>query len=112
VGVVVHPADIHYRDGTGIVSVVAHLIPALAKFGDWTIEIVARAAEVTGSQFLPRRRFGERTLAGRNRNRRLAKDFETSITGATIWIYIASKQLIIRRLASAWYNLRDSGSDI
>jgi transposase len=35
----------------------------------------------------------ERTLAWLNRNRRLAKDFETSIASATTWIYIASTQL-------------------
>jgi transposase len=43
----------------------------------------------------------ERTLAWLNRNRRLAKDFETSITSATTWIYIAATQLLIRRLTSA-----------
>jgi len=65
VGVVVHPADIQDRDGAGIVIQAIHdLFPwlchlfadsvyngpnlrdALAKFGDWTIEIVTRAAGV------------------------------------------------------------------
>jgi transposase len=120
VGVVVHPADIQDRDGAGIVIQAIHdLFPwlrhlfadsvyngpnlreALAKFGDWTIEIVTRAAGVTGFQLLPRRWVVERTLAWLNRNRRLAKDFETSITSATTWIYIASTQLLIRRLAGA-----------
>src|SRR5689334_17862387 len=73
----------------------------LAKFGDWTIEVVTRAAGVTGFQLLPRRWVVERTLAWLNRNRRLAKDFETSIASATAWIYIASTQLLIRRLADA-----------
>jgi transposase len=75
-----------------------NLRQALAKFGDWTIESVTRAAGVTGFQLLPRRWVVERTLAWLNRNRRLAKDFETSITSATTWIYIASTQLLIRRL--------------
>ena len=118
VGVVVHPADIQDRDGAGTVIQAIHdLFPwlrhlfadsvyngpnlreALAKFGDWTIEIVTRAAGVTGFQLLPRRWVIERTLAWLNRNRRLAKDFETSIASATTWIYIASTQLLIRRLA-------------
>ena len=109
VGVVVHPADIQDRDGAGIVIQAIHdLFPwlrhlfadsvyngpnlrdALAKFGDWTIEIVTRAAGVTGFQLLPRRWVVERTLAWLNRNRRLAKDFETSISSARTWIYIAS----------------------
>src|SRR5690348_2230919 len=52
---------------------------ALAKFGDWTIEIVKRAADAAGFQLLPRRWVVERTLAWLNRNRRLGKDFEASI---------------------------------
>ena len=74
VGVAVHPADIQDRDGAGIVIQAIHdLFPwlrhlfadsvyngpnlrdALAKFGDWTIEIVTRAAGVAGFQLLPRR---------------------------------------------------------
>jgi putative transposase len=41
----------------------------------------------------------ERTLAWLNHNRRLAKDFEASVTSAPAWIYIASMQLLVRRLA-------------
>jgi transposase len=82
-----------------------NLREALAKFGDWTIEIVTRAAGVSGFQLLPRRWVVERTLAWLNRNRRLAKDFETSIASATAWIYIASTQLLIpeisRRIAQS-----------
>jgi transposase len=37
-----------------------HLRDALVKFGDWTIEIVKRAAEATGFQLLPRRWVVER----------------------------------------------------
>ena len=40
---------------------------------------LSRAAGVTGFQLLPRRWVVERTLPWLNRNRRLAKDFETSI---------------------------------
>ncbi len=120
VGAVVHPADIQDRDGAGIVIQAIHdLFPwlrhlfadsvyngpnlreALAKFCNWTIEIVTRATGVTGFHLLPRRWVVERTLAWLNRSRRLAKDFETSITSATTWIYISSIQLLIRRLAGA-----------
>jgi transposase len=78
-----------------------NLRDALAKFGDRTIEIVTRAAGATGFQLLPRRWVVERTLAWLNRNRRLAKDFETSISSTITWIHIASTQLLIRRLADA-----------
>ncbi|MFA6125259.1 MAG: IS5/IS1182 family transposase, partial [Sphingomonas sp.] len=43
----------------------------------------------------------ERTLAWLNRNRRLAKDFEQTIASATAWIFIASIQLFVRRIAKS-----------
>jgi len=52
-----------------------------------------------GFQLLPRRWVVERTFAWLNRNRRLAKDFEASIASAKNLGYIASVQLLIRRLA-------------
>ena len=76
-----------------------NLHAALTKFGNWTIEIVKRAADAAGFQLLPRRWVVERSLAWLNRNRRLAKDFEASIASARAWVYIASVQLLIRRLA-------------
>ena len=118
VGAEVHPADIQDRDGAVLVIEAIHqLFPwlrhlfadsvyngpnlrdALAKLGNWTIEIVKRAADAAGFKLLPRRWVVERTLAWLNRNRRLAKDFETSIASAKAWVYIASVQLLIRRLA-------------
>jgi transposase len=118
VGAEVHPADIQDRDGAVlIIDAIHQLFPwlrhlfadsvyngpnlrdALAKFGNWTIEIVKRAADAAGFQLLPRRWVVERTLAWLNRNRRLAKDFEASIASAKAWVYIASVQLLIRRLA-------------
>jgi putative transposase len=117
VGAEVHP-DIQDRDGAVLVIEAIHqLFPwlrhlfadsvynganlrdALVKFGNWTVEIVKRAAGAAGFQLLPRRWVVERTLAWLNRNRRLAKDFEASIASAKAWVYIASVQLLIRRLA-------------
>ena len=71
---------------------------ALAKFGNWTIEIIKRSDVAKGFIVLPRRWVVERTLAWLNRNRRLAKDFEASIESATTWLYIASVKLMSRRL--------------
>jgi transposase len=118
VGAEVHPADIQDRDGAVLVIEAVHqLFPwlrclfadsvyngasrhqALARFGNWTVEIVKRAADAAGFQLLPRRWVVERTLAWLNRNRRLAKDFEASIASAKAWVYIASVQLLTRRLA-------------
>jgi transposase len=118
VGAEVHPADVQDRDGAGLVIEAIHqLFPwlrhlfadsvyngpnlrdALAKFGGWTIEIVKRATDAAGFELLPRRWVVERTLAWLNRNRRLAKDFEATIASAKTWVYIASVQLLVRRLA-------------
>ena len=117
VGAEVHPADVQDRDGAALViEAIHHLFPwlrhlfadsvyngsnrhaALTKFGNWTIEIVKRAADAAGFQLLPRRWVVERSLAWLNRNRRLAKDFEASIASARAGVYIASLQLLIRRL--------------
>ena len=68
----------------------ANLHAALTKFGNWTNEIVKRAADAIGFELLPRRWVVERTFAWLNRNRRLAKDFEASIASAKAWVYIAS----------------------
>ena len=67
----------------------------------FSLEIVNRPAGVKGFQLLPRRWVVERTLAWLNRNRRLAKDFETAIETAEAWIFLASIQLLTRRLARA-----------
>jgi transposase len=118
VGAEVHPADVQDRDGAVLgIEAIHQLFPwlrhlfadsvyngpnlhdALAKFGNWTIEIVKRTADAAGFQLLPRRWVVEQTLAWLNRNRRLAKDFEASIASAKAWVYVASVQLMIRRLA-------------
>src|SRR5437762_11795444 len=118
VGAEVHPADVQDRDGAGLVIAAIHdLFPWLrhlfadsvyygpnlpdapAKFGQWTDEIVKRTADAAGFQLLPRRWVVERSFAWLNRNRRLAKDFEASIASAKAWVYIASVQLLVRRLS-------------
>ena len=117
-GAEVHPADVQDRDGAPLVIAAIHdrfpwlrhlfadsayagdkFRNTLAKFGSWTIEIVRRMADTVGFEVLPHRWVVERTLAGLNRNRRLAKDFEATIGSAKAWLYLASIQLIIRRLA-------------
>ena len=63
--------------------------------------LVRRMADTAGFEVLPRRWVVERTLAWLNRNRRLAKDFEVTSASAKAWLYIASVQLLFRRLARA-----------
>lgn len=67
--------------------------------GEWTIEIVKRSDGAKGFEIIPRRWVVERTFAWLNRNRRLAKDFERTIESATAWLFMASVQMIARRIA-------------
>lgn len=117
---IVHSADIQDRDGAPVVLAsirqsfpwLRHVFAdggyagkklrgALTKIGKWTLEIVKRSDAAKGFKLLPRRWVVERTIAWLNRNRRLAKDFETSIASAEAWIFLASIQLLLRRLARA-----------
>jgi len=101
VAAVIHPADTQDRDGAPLVLASArYLYPwlrhvfadgayrgakldtALAKIGQWMIEIVKRSDTTAGFVVLPRRWVVERTFAWLNRNRRLAKDFEATLESA------------------------------
>lgn len=77
------------------------LLNAIADVGKWTIEIVTRKQTVGTFTPEPRRWVVERTFAWLGRNRRLAKDFEATISSAEAWLMIASIQLLTRRLARA-----------
>ena len=73
---------------------------AMAKRGDWETEIVKRSGTAKGSVLLPRRRVAERIFAWLDRDRRLAKDVETTLESSTAWLFMASVQIMTRRLAS------------
>jgi transposase len=67
--------------------------------GRWVVEIIKRSDTAKGFEILPRRWVVERTFAWLNRCRRLAKDFEATISSATAWTAIAHIRLLTRRLA-------------
>ena len=123
VGAQVHGADIQDRDGAvGVLASIRYLFPwlrhvfadggyageklatTLAGMGQWTLAIVKRPDETRGFCLLPRRWVVERTFAWLGRNRRLAKDFEATIGSAEAWLYLASVQLLARRLARSEYH--------
>lgn len=120
VGLQVHAADIQDRDGAvSVLSSIRSLYPwlrhifadggyagdklraALTKCGQWTIAIIKRSEHTTGFEVLPRRWVVERTFAWLGRCRRLAKDFETTITSAVAWVLVAHIRRLTRRLARA-----------
>lgn len=117
---VIHAADIQDRDGAPLVlkdvrqsfPFLRHVFAdggyagdklkdALAKIGTWSLEIIKRSDAAKGFVLLPRRWVVERTFAWLNRNRRLAKDFERTIESATAWLFLASIQMITRRIVRA-----------
>lgn len=120
---VVHSAGVQDRDGApGLLAKIRYAFPwlrhifadggyagpklknALAKIGDWTLEIVKRSDRAEGFQLLPRRWVVERTFAWLGRCRRLAKDWEKTIESAEAWILIANIRLLTRRLARYCYH--------
>ena len=120
VGAVVHTADVQDRDGAPeVLASIRATFPwlrhvfadggyggdklqtALAGQGDWTFEIIKRSDAAKRSfAVLPRRWVVERSFAWFGRNRRLAKDFEETVESSAAWLFMASVQLITRRLAN------------
>jgi putative transposase len=115
-GVVVHAADIQDRDGArlllrGIKQRFPDLKHIWADGGysgdliawaqcelDIVIEIVKRNDKQCGFVVLPRRWVVERTFAWFGRNRQLSKDYEYSTRSSESMVYLASIQLMARRV--------------
>jgi putative transposase len=116
--VIVHTADIQDRDGApDLLKAIRYRFPwlryvfadggyagdklqgALKGHGDWTIKIIKRSDTAKGFVLLPRRWVVERAFAWIGRCRRLAKDWEQSVSSATAWAYIANLRILTRRLA-------------
>ena len=119
-----HPADVQDRDGAVLVIEAIHqLFPwlrhlfadsvyngpnlrhALAKFGQWTIEIVKRAADAAGFSSCHAAGSSSEPWLGSIETDAWPKDFEASIASAKAWVYIASVQLLVRRLSCPQHNL-------
>ncbi len=63
-----------------------------------TVDIVQRLAE-TGFQVLPKRWIVERTFGWFNRSRLLSKEYDVYVEVSEYWVYLASIQVMMRRLA-------------
>lgn len=63
------------------------------------LEIVKRSDDVEGFEVLPRRWIVERTFAWLENSRRLAKDYEVTISSSRAMIHIAMIRLMAQRLA-------------
>ena len=121
---IVHAADIQDRDGGAmLMATLFGLYPFLLKLyadggyqgagfrsamktimAQVDVAIVKRSDQAKAFTILPKRWVVERTFAWLNRNRRLAKDFEATVGSGEAWIYLASVQLLARRLARSTTN--------
>jgi len=118
VGLLVHPADIQDRGGAAkVLATIRRLYPwlrhlfadggragdklrgELAGMGRWIVEIIKRSDTAKGFAALPRRWVIERAIAWLGRCRRLAKDFEATLSSATAWVLMAHIRPLTRRLA-------------
>ena len=118
VGAIVHHAGIQDRDGApAVLKSFKSLYPwlrhvfadggyagpklngRLAKIGKWTIQIVERSDAASRFELLPRRWVVERSFAWLGRCRRLARDFEATVTSATAWLFLAHIRLLTRKIA-------------
>jgi putative transposase len=72
------------------------------------VEIVARQAE-RGFQVLPHRWKVERTFGWFNRSRLLSKEYDVYVEVSEYWVYLASIQVMMRRVART--QQRTSGSE-
>lgn len=117
--VVVHRADIQDRDGAKLLLLAVLPIVALRLLKLWAdggyrgmliewcwqqfqidLEIVSPAPDQHGFQVLPRRWVIERTFAWLDTYRRLSKDYETDTRCSEGMIYIASIDLMLKRLTA------------
>ena len=117
--IVVHAADVQDRDGLALVcrrlrrrfpwlrlifadgAYQGETAACAAAQEGLRLAIVRREPAKRGFAVLPRRWVVERTFAWLGRNRRLAKDFETTLVSALTMLHLASLQLLVRRLARA-----------
>ncbi|AGH51640.1 transposase, IS4 (plasmid) [Sphingomonas sp. MM-1] len=112
----IHAGDVQDRDGAiPLLQQSRHRHPFVSKaFADSaysaarvinatsiSIEIVRKIAGQVGFTVHPRRWVVERTFAWLGRNRRLAKDFEATLSSATAFLYAAAAMVLVRRMARA-----------
>lgn len=111
-----HAASVQDRDGAELVLRRLHgsfprlvkiwadaayrgkLIEWARRFGNWTLEIVSRAAGQQGFHVLPKRWIVERTFGWLGRSRRLSKDYEALPESSEAWIYLSMIHLMFKRL--------------
>lgn len=78
----------------------AQIVEKVRKQFGWTLEIVRRSDDVKGFQILPRRWVVERTFGWLERYRRLARDYEHTMSSSETMTCIASVRRMLKLMAT------------
>jgi len=78
-----------------------HFVEWVSQELNWTVEVVTKPAEQVGFAVQPKRWVVERTFAWLGRCRQLSKEYDRLPESTTAWIYLASINILLKRLASA-----------
>ena len=72
------------------------VVPRVRQAFGWVLDIVRRPSGVKGFVVLPRRWVVERTLGGLGRDRRLARDYEHTVSSSAAMVYLASVRRMLK----------------
>lgn len=89
-----------WADG-GYAGKLVQWVKELKRHREINLEIVKRSDDAEGFEVLPMRWIVERTFAWLGTNRRLSKDYETTIESSEAMIHIAMIRLMTARLAKS-----------
>jgi putative transposase len=76
----------------------AHIVDFIRQHCGWTLDLVRRPEGAKGFQVLPRRWVVERTFGWFGRYRRLARDFEHTVSSSEAMVYVASIRRMLKML--------------
>jgi putative transposase len=85
------------------------LIACVQEQYQWTLEVIAKFGGQTGLVILPKRWIVERSLSWLTRNRQLSREYDQDPRSSESWLYIASIQLMLHRLAKPASSVNHGG---
>lgn len=79
---------------------------ALARMGNWVLDIVKRSDRAQGFVLLPKRWIVERTFAWLGRCRRLSRDVEATLQASQAWLIVAHIRRMLRKITQTAFCVR------
>lgn len=78
-----------------------HFVEWVSQEQNWTVEVVTKPSDQVGFAVHPKRWVVERTFAWLGRCRQLSKEYDRLPESTESWIYLASINILLKRLSSA-----------